>query len=210
MAVWPPEEVLDLIGGLARPEVEGLRWTTRDQWHVTLRFFGEAKLEDALGALRRVSAESTVAEMGLPGYEGILWIAIAFSGMTHTSKVLATDFYLTPKVPIAADLREMWPAIVERHNGFAVTSKPTNELAEISRKVGIPPELQGCHTAFIGDYVVDGHVPVEAIRSWRARNPAPARSRHREGSQMSQGRTSSITNMTAVETVWKRPGIWCA
>src|SRR5205814_2814448 len=64
VAVWPPDDVLDLIGGLPRPEVEGLRWTTRDQWHVTLRFFGEAKLEDALGALRRVSAESTVAEMG--------------------------------------------------------------------------------------------------------------------------------------------------
>src|ERR1700686_1603192 len=50
-----------------------------------------------------------------------------------------------------------------RRHGFAVTTNPTNDLAEISRKAGIPAELQGCHTAFIGDYVVDGHVPVEAI-----------------------------------------------
>ena len=64
MAVWPPEEVLDLIAGLARPEVEGLRWTTRDQWHVTLRFFGNVELEEARGALRQVSAEATVAELG--------------------------------------------------------------------------------------------------------------------------------------------------
>ena len=59
-----------------------------------------------------------------------------------------------------------------RHHGFAVTSKPTSDLAEISRKAGVPADLQGCHTAFIGDYVVDGHVPVEAINKLLAEHPA--------------------------------------
>jgi hypothetical protein len=59
-----------------------------------------------------------------------------------------------------------------RQHGFAVASNPTNELAEISRKAGVPTELQGCHTAFIGDYVVDGHVPVEAITKLLAERPA--------------------------------------
>ena len=40
VAVWPPEEVLDVLAGLARPDIPGLRWTGRDQWHVTLRFLG--------------------------------------------------------------------------------------------------------------------------------------------------------------------------
>jgi hypothetical protein len=59
-----------------------------------------------------------------------------------------------------------------RHHGFEVTSKPTNDLAEISRKAGVPLDLQGCHTAFIGDYVVDGHVPVEAINKLLTERPA--------------------------------------
>jgi hypothetical protein len=59
-----------------------------------------------------------------------------------------------------------------RQHGFAVASKPTSELAEISRNAGVPPELQGCHTSFIGDYVVDGHVPVEAIAKLLAERPA--------------------------------------
>ena len=59
-----------------------------------------------------------------------------------------------------------------RHFGFEVTSEATNDLAEISRKAGIPPEFQGCHTAFIGDYVVDGHVPIEAIDKLLAKHPA--------------------------------------
>src|SRR5262249_1162886 len=59
-----------------------------------------------------------------------------------------------------------------RQNGFTVTSKPPPDLAEISRKAGIPSEMQGCHTSMIGDYVVDGHVPVEAIQKLLAERPA--------------------------------------
>jgi hypothetical protein len=53
-----------------------------------------------------------------------------------------------------------------------VTVQAANDLADISRKAGVPPHLQGCHTAFIGDYVVDGHVPVEAINNLLAERPA--------------------------------------
>ena len=59
-------------------------------------------------------------------------------------------------------------------NGFTVAVKPTNDLAEISRKAGIPAELEGCHTSFIGTYVVDGHVPVKTIRKLLDEKPALA------------------------------------
>lgn len=61
-----------------------------------------------------------------------------------------------------------------KENGFTVESKPTNDLAEISRKAGVPEQYQGCHTAFMEGYVVDGHVPVEAIRKLLAERPAVA------------------------------------
>ena len=59
-----------------------------------------------------------------------------------------------------------------RQHGFTVTVRETPKLAEISAKAGIPAELQGCHTAFIGGYVVDGHVPLEAIEKMLAEQPA--------------------------------------
>jgi 2'-5' RNA ligase len=40
VAVRPPEPVLESIAGLSRPDGAGLRWTGREQWHVTLRFLG--------------------------------------------------------------------------------------------------------------------------------------------------------------------------
>jgi hypothetical protein len=57
-------------------------------------------------------------------------------------------------------------------NGFKVEPKSTNDLAEISRKAGIPEELEGCHTSFIQGYVVDGHVPVKTIRKLLDEKPA--------------------------------------
>jgi len=61
-----------------------------------------------------------------------------------------------------------------KENGFDVTVTPSNDLAEISQKAGVPAEFEGCHTAFIDGYVVDGHVPISAIRKLLAERPAIA------------------------------------
>src|SRR5579859_6035808 len=61
-----------------------------------------------------------------------------------------------------------------RQNGFAVDVKPTNDLTEISRKAGVPENLQGCHTMFVGGYVVDGHVPVDVVKKLLFEHPAIA------------------------------------
>lgn len=57
MAVWPPDDVLDRLAALPRPEVPGLRWTDRDQWHVTLRFLGPVpQMEPVVEALSGLPA----------------------------------------------------------------------------------------------------------------------------------------------------------
>lgn len=58
-----------------------------------------------------------------------------------------------------------------RQHNFAVTVRATPKLAEISRQHGVPGELQGCHTSLIAGYVVDGHVPVEAIEKLLRERP---------------------------------------
>ena len=59
IAVWPPPVVLDAIARLPWPAVEGVRYTTRDQWHLTLRFLGNADIDEAQQAL--ATAVQTVA-----------------------------------------------------------------------------------------------------------------------------------------------------
>jgi 2'-5' RNA ligase len=48
VAVTLAPDVLDIVDRLPRPVVEGLRWTTREQWHVTLRFLGAVDEVDAV------------------------------------------------------------------------------------------------------------------------------------------------------------------
>lgn len=59
-----------------------------------------------------------------------------------------------------------------RQNGFAVDVRLSNDLATISRKAGVPEELEGCHISMIDGYVVEGHVPIAAIRKLLAERPA--------------------------------------
>jgi 2'-5' RNA ligase len=50
VAVWPSEAVVDELRRLERPAHPAVRWTTADQWHVTLRFVGELEDPDLLTA----------------------------------------------------------------------------------------------------------------------------------------------------------------
>lgn len=56
--------------------------------------------------------------------------------------------------------------------GFAVQVVESAEVELLKRRLGVPPELWSCHTAEIEGYVVEGHVPVAAIRRLMAERPA--------------------------------------
>ncbi len=45
-------------------------------------------------------------------------------------------------------------------------------MSSIKKKYQIPHNMEGCHTGVIGDYFVEGHVPVEAIEELLAEKPA--------------------------------------
>jgi len=46
-----------------------------------------------------------------------------------------------------------------RANGFQVTVRDVPSTAEYRRKYGVPEALQSCHTAIVGGYTIEGHVP---------------------------------------------------
>src|SRR3989338_865102 len=50
-----------------------------------------------------------------------------------------------------------------RREGYGVEVHNTNDLAAKKRELGVPRELESCHTSEVGGYVVEGHVPEEAI-----------------------------------------------
>jgi len=59
-----------------------------------------------------------------------------------------------------------------RSNGFVATVVETTDMQSIKAKRGVPAGLASCHTAEVGDYTVEGHVPAHAIRRLLAEKPA--------------------------------------
>tara|TARA_B100001939_G_scaffold146133_1_gene126629 strand:- start:247 stop:684 length:438 start_codon:yes stop_codon:yes gene_type:complete len=55
-----------------------------------------------------------------------------------------------------------WVANMEE-NGFNVEAIKTEDMYSTKVNAGIDMSLSSCHTGFIGDYFVEGHVPHDAI-----------------------------------------------
>ena len=61
-----------------------------------------------------------------------------------------------------------------RAHGFVATVRDVEDLDAIKRKVGVRPELASCHTAQVGPFIVEGHVPAEVVKRLLAENPLVA------------------------------------
>lgn len=48
--------------------------------------------------------------------------------------------------------------------GFSVDVEDVRDLAPIKRELGVPGRMQSCHTAKVGDYIVEGHVPADLVK----------------------------------------------
>jgi hypothetical protein len=59
-----------------------------------------------------------------------------------------------------------------RRNGIDVTTIASHDLPLIRKRHRIPEQLEGCHTTLIGDYVVEGHVPIGPVKRLLSERPA--------------------------------------
>ncbi len=58
-----------------------------------------------------------------------------------------------------------------RENGFTVTSTDVDDVTPLKRKKGVPKALASCHTATVGGYVIEGHVPAADVKRLLAEQP---------------------------------------
>ncbi len=110
LAVVPPSAVLDAIDGLFdRSGRSRFQWTLREQWHVTLQYFGKVADADALvGALAGATgtvAAPTVQIGGAGGFPSARRAAVFWLGVVdpeslvavHAAVLDATSGFLRPR-----------------------------------------------------------------------------------------------------------------
>ncbi|MAE42817.1 hypothetical protein CMO93_03525 [Candidatus Woesearchaeota archaeon] len=58
-----------------------------------------------------------------------------------------------------------------RKSGYNIEVKEMNDMSSIRSKYNIPSNMQSCHTAVVGDYFIEGHVPIEAVNKLLTEKP---------------------------------------
>ena len=81
----------------------------------------------------------------------------ALPAMAATPAKIAMEVWKDPNCGCCKD----WIEIMEKA-GFAVTVHDVGNNA-VRAKLGLPQNLGSCHTALVGGYVVEGHVPAADV-----------------------------------------------
>ena len=59
-----------------------------------------------------------------------------------------------------------------RRQGFTVSVEDRDQFTDLKRSNGVTAALESCHTAFVGGYVIEGHVPADLVKKLLADKPA--------------------------------------
>ncbi len=62
--MWPPEDVVAELMALHRKDQRGVRFVSPDNWHITLRFLGEADPQRVIDAIDGASLQRSSARLG--------------------------------------------------------------------------------------------------------------------------------------------------
>lgn len=63
IALWPPDDVIESLMTLPRKDQRGVRFVPPHNWHVTLRFLGEAEVGEVSAALDGAGLPSATATL---------------------------------------------------------------------------------------------------------------------------------------------------
>ena len=55
--------------------------------------------------------------------------------------------------------------------GFPVEVITSSDVDQVKLRLGVPDDLASCHTAEVSGYVVEGHVPADAVKRLLAEKP---------------------------------------
>lgn len=106
-------------------------------------------------------------------------IALGFFLLINNQKINTTHAALLENVEITVYKSPTCGCCGEyisylKNQGARVSVQETEKMNDIKSQYKVPVLLESCHTSIIGDYVVEGHVPAEAIRKLLDERPTIA------------------------------------
>jgi len=103
------------------------------------------------------------------------WMALGVASVLAFSGSVPAEEGPTPRIEVFKSPRCGCCSGWARHlakQGFQVKVKEVADLDEIKRKNGVPSDSHACHTAIVGKYTIEGHVPASDIQRLLREQPA--------------------------------------
>lgn len=98
------------------------------------------------------------------------YILAISAGMTasaaHAATPIEATLYKNPQCGCCDEYAKQLEA-----NGFKVTIKNTTDLSMIKKMADVPEQLGGCHTMRVGNYTVEGLVPLDTLNRLLTEKP---------------------------------------
>ena len=88
----------------------------------------------------------------------------------NTAQAAAMTVYRDPSCGCC----ETWAEIAKKA-GYEVRLIDDPNMPAVKQKHGVPEGLSSCHTALVGGYAIEGHVPLEDVKRLLAERPAGIR-----------------------------------
>ena len=107
----------------------------------------------------KISLASTVAVAALA-------MTLGFAGLGEAEAKATMHVVKTPTCGCCSG----WVDLA-RQAGFEVKVTDTEDYAGMKTEAGVPEAMQSCHTTTVDGYVVEGHVPFEAVDKLLAEKP---------------------------------------
>ena len=79
-------------------------------------------------------------------------------GTTKNEEMIKAIVYKSPSCGCCVG----YSKALEEHN-FEVEIISTEDMQSIKDQYNIPRNMESCHTTIVGDYFIEGHVPLEAV-----------------------------------------------
>jgi hypothetical protein len=126
----------------------------------------------ALVALASACADDSADAAGAAAAEPVAAAGVAAANPVaaagvEAAKPIAIKVYKTPQCGCC----KAWVDHLSS-NGFQAETVDMPDLSLVKQKYGVTPALESCHTAVVGNYVVEGHVPADVIKRLLEERPA--------------------------------------
>jgi hypothetical protein len=108
-----------------------------------------------------------IARTATSALSGAALLALRPAVSAGASKPTAITVYKDPSCGCCSK----WVAHLQA-SGFAPEVHDRSDMNALKDSLGVPPALRSCHTAVIGKYVIEGHVPAADLKRLLVAKPA--------------------------------------